>query len=108
MTRTRRRSWCRGGGGGMSVQDDRRRYVQICFLAAFQRKLHNLALSKFWIFQAITYQDHYHDPSTLDDPSIYIGNPYLCGPPSTRNCSANEINYEDNESPKDKSINSEK
>ncbi|OAY77997.1 putative inactive leucine-rich repeat receptor-like protein kinase [Ananas comosus] len=45
---------------------------------------------------------------TLDDPSIYIGNPYLCGPPSTRNCSANEINYEDNESPKDKSINSEK
>nr|CAD1820668.1 unnamed protein product [Ananas comosus var. bracteatus] len=39
---------------------------------------------------------------TLDDPSIYIGNPYLCGPPSTRNCSANEINYEDNESPKDK------
>ncbi|XP_020080345.1 probable LRR receptor-like serine/threonine-protein kinase At4g36180 [Ananas comosus] len=39
---------------------------------------------------------------TLDDPSIYIGNPYLCGPPSTRNCSANEINYEDNEGPKDK------
>ncbi|XP_020081498.1 probable leucine-rich repeat receptor-like protein kinase At1g35710 [Ananas comosus] len=39
---------------------------------------------------------------TLDDPSIYIGNPYLCGPPSTRNCSANEINYKDNEGPKDK------
>ncbi|XP_020082696.1 leucine-rich repeat receptor-like protein CLAVATA2 isoform X2 [Ananas comosus] len=39
---------------------------------------------------------------TLDDPSIYIGNPYLCGPPSTRNCSAIEINYEDNEGPKDK------
>ncbi|OAY78508.1 DNA-damage-repair/toleration protein [Ananas comosus] len=39
---------------------------------------------------------------TLDDPFIYIGNPYLCGPPSTRNCSANEINYEDNEGPKDK------
>ncbi|OAY71164.1 Leucine-rich repeat receptor-like protein FASCIATED EAR2 [Ananas comosus] len=40
---------------------------------------------------------------TLDDPSIYIGNPYLCGPPSTRNCSANEINYKDNEGPKDNS-----
>ncbi|OAY77784.1 LRR receptor-like serine/threonine-protein kinase GSO1 [Ananas comosus] len=39
---------------------------------------------------------------TLDDPSIYIGNLYLCGPPSTRNCSANEINYKDNEGPKDK------
>ncbi|OAY76721.1 Somatic embryogenesis receptor kinase 1 [Ananas comosus] len=38
-------------------------YVQICFLAAFRSKLRNLALSKFWIFLAITYQDHYHDPS---------------------------------------------
>ncbi|OAY71276.1 LRR receptor-like serine/threonine-protein kinase GSO1, partial [Ananas comosus] len=24
---------------------------------------------------------------TLDDPSIYIGNPYLCGPPTTQSCS---------------------
>ncbi|OAY85911.1 putative LRR receptor-like serine/threonine-protein kinase IRK, partial [Ananas comosus] len=39
---------------------------------------------------------------TLEDPSIYIGNPYLCGPPSVRNCSANEINYKDNKGPKDK------
>ncbi|XP_020082427.1 uncharacterized protein LOC109706038 [Ananas comosus] len=39
---------------------------------------------------------------TLEDPSIYIGNSYLCGPPSARNCSANEINYKDNEGPKDK------
>ncbi|OAY67163.1 Receptor-like protein 12 [Ananas comosus] len=39
---------------------------------------------------------------TLEDPSIYIGNPYLCGPPSARNCSANEINYKDNKEPKDK------
>ncbi|XP_020081344.1 LRR receptor-like serine/threonine-protein kinase FLS2 [Ananas comosus] len=39
---------------------------------------------------------------TLEDPSIYIGNPYLCGPPSARNCSANEINYMDNKEPKDK------
>nr|CAD1820638.1 unnamed protein product [Ananas comosus var. bracteatus] len=27
---------------------------------------------------------------TLDDPSIYIGNPYLCGPPTTQSCSTNE------------------
>ncbi|XP_020114517.1 probable leucine-rich repeat receptor-like protein kinase At5g63930 [Ananas comosus] len=27
---------------------------------------------------------------TLDDPSIYIGNPYLCGPPTMQNCSTNE------------------
>ncbi|XP_020082477.1 leucine-rich repeat receptor protein kinase MSP1-like [Ananas comosus] len=39
---------------------------------------------------------------TLEDPSIYIGNPYLCGPPSARNCSANEINYMDNKEPKEK------
>ncbi|OAY66103.1 putative LRR receptor-like serine/threonine-protein kinase IRK [Ananas comosus] len=28
--------------------------------------------------------------STLDDPSIYIGNTYLCGPPTGKNCSENE------------------
>ncbi|XP_020114516.1 probable LRR receptor-like serine/threonine-protein kinase At4g36180 [Ananas comosus] len=27
---------------------------------------------------------------TLDDPSIYIGNPYLCGPPTTQSCFTNE------------------
>nr|CAD1820692.1 unnamed protein product [Ananas comosus var. bracteatus] len=27
---------------------------------------------------------------TLDSPSIYIGNPYLCGPPTTQSCSTNE------------------
>nr|CAD1821555.1 unnamed protein product [Ananas comosus var. bracteatus] len=28
--------------------------------------------------------------STLDNPSIYIGNTYLCGPPTGKNCSENE------------------
>ncbi|XP_020081931.1 LRR receptor-like serine/threonine-protein kinase GSO1 [Ananas comosus] len=27
---------------------------------------------------------------TLNDPSIYIGNPYLCGSPTTQSCSTNE------------------
>ncbi|XP_020082474.1 LRR receptor-like serine/threonine-protein kinase GSO2 [Ananas comosus] len=27
---------------------------------------------------------------TLPDSSIYTGNPYLCGPPTTKNCSTNE------------------
>ncbi|OAY72978.1 LRR receptor-like serine/threonine-protein kinase GSO2, partial [Ananas comosus] len=30
---------------------------------------------------------------TLDDPSIYIGNPYLCGPPTTQSCSGNETTH---------------
>ncbi|XP_020081928.1 LRR receptor-like serine/threonine-protein kinase ERL2 [Ananas comosus] len=30
---------------------------------------------------------------TLDDPSIYIGNPYLCGPPTTQSCSSNETTH---------------
>ncbi|XP_020079862.1 LRR receptor-like serine/threonine-protein kinase GSO1 [Ananas comosus] len=28
--------------------------------------------------------------STLDNPSIYIGNTYLCGPPTGKNCTENE------------------
>ncbi|KAJ3671068.1 hypothetical protein LUZ60_008494 [Juncus effusus] len=28
---------------------------------------------------------------TLDDPSIYVGNSGLCGPPLSKNCSGNEI-----------------
>ncbi|XP_020081027.1 LRR receptor-like serine/threonine-protein kinase FLS2 [Ananas comosus] len=27
---------------------------------------------------------------TLNDPSIYMGNPYLCGPPTTQSCFTNE------------------
>jgi len=28
---------------------------------------------------------------TLSDPSIYIGNPYLCGPPTNKNCYENQV-----------------
>lgn len=27
---------------------------------------------------------------TFDDPSIYVGNGYLCGPPTSNNCTANQ------------------
>ncbi|XP_020102996.1 LOW QUALITY PROTEIN: probable LRR receptor-like serine/threonine-protein kinase At4g36180 [Ananas comosus] len=30
---------------------------------------------------------------TLVDPTIYAGNPYLCGPPISKNCSGNEPTY---------------
>ncbi|OAY72547.1 putative LRR receptor-like serine/threonine-protein kinase [Ananas comosus] len=40
----------------------------------------------------LNYLSHYKRV-TLDDPSIYIGNPYLCGPPTTQSCSSNETTH---------------
>ncbi|XP_020108541.1 phytosulfokine receptor 1-like [Ananas comosus] len=73
-------------------------------LESLDLRMNNLSGTIPQSLSALTYLNHlnlsYNNLSgpiptgnqlqTLPDPSIYIGNPYLCGPPTTKNCSTNE------------------
>ncbi|XP_020082426.1 leucine-rich repeat receptor-like protein CLAVATA2 [Ananas comosus] len=73
-------------------------------LESLDLRMNNLSSTIPQSLSALTYLNHlnlsYNNLSgpiptgnqlqTLPDPSIYISNPYLCGPPTTKNCSTNE------------------
>ncbi|XP_020082693.1 probable leucine-rich repeat receptor-like protein kinase At5g63930 [Ananas comosus] len=83
------------------------------YLESLDLRMNNLSGTIPQSLSALTYLNHlnlsYNNLSgpiptgnqlqTLPDPSIYIGNPYLCGPPITKNCSTNETIHGFSEGP---------